>query len=1072
MTRINTNVSSLNAQKSLARSNADLQAALTRLSTGLRINVGKDDPAGLIASEVLRSDIVSVERAITNSERANQMIGTADSALGQVSSLLNDIRGLVSEAANEGAMSVEQIAANQLQLDSSLESIDRIAKVTQFQGRRLLDGTLDFISKDVDRTSILDLQVDQANFGALTEIGVNVDVVTQATKARLTYAVATLPQDVVLEIAGKEGSEAFSFSAGSSATEMRDAINLVSDALGIEASLADRVAETATAGQAKVLNSDGTSGFTVEAATAGEAAGNFTVNYSLASGDQVADNTATWNAGNPNVIDVAVAADQWTTYASDVMTLGAGNIQLAQGADTADDTIQISALVDGDVYNGLTLTVASTGGGANTASYDYETNTITVDLDASPTIADIKSAIETDLASLFAVTLDGTPDDTIKAGSLVFTHAGTGTAGVDGGVVSANGTITNVADKIDNLAEIAAITATGGANLIEITTASGTIGSVNSTDDASASDDPNNLVQLAGTEKAENLDVTFAAAGASQSFSIDYQLNERTNGYSTAYLTSTQDDKAAVVKVVYSAEQGQQWDGIDVSYVSDATDRSVIWDKENKALTVYNAATATANDIRDQINNALGSTFTATVIGTGGATATAFTTGDSATTADGRIYDSMTVNLATDANGVVTTTAAEAVNAINASAAFTGLEISASHGFSSDGSGVMETGTLSLGQLGVTSADAAAAGTTAAINGEKAQITVTALTDGPAYDNVKVVFVEDATVTQNAGEYATYDPSSKILTFTVNPASTAAEVVNNWSTSSQSTAAAALFSAAVVNTGSGIVDALDVGYLSGGTTYSGTTTGGLAAEGNFDAGDVVGTGGLDFQSTDYGSDMFVSVKALSGTFVTVDENDATTERDYGTDINARINGIQAIGKGLRATINTSVLDLSFSVIESVTDGATTSFTITGGGAQFQLGPDVVSNQQARLGIQSVNTAKLGGVSGRLYELRSGGTKSLENDTNAAARVVEEVITQVTTMRGRLGAFQRTTLETNIRALADTLEALTAAESSIRDADFAAESANLTRAQILVQSGLSVLSIANQNPRNVLALLQQ
>ncbi len=69
MTRINTNVSSLVAQKTLARSNEQLQTALTRLSTGLRINVGKDDPAGLIASEVLRSDIISVNRAIANSEQ-------------------------------------------------------------------------------------------------------------------------------------------------------------------------------------------------------------------------------------------------------------------------------------------------------------------------------------------------------------------------------------------------------------------------------------------------------------------------------------------------------------------------------------------------------------------------------------------------------------------------------------------------------------------------------------------------------------------------------------------------------------------------------------------------------------------------------------------------------------------------------------------------------------------------------------------------------------------------------------------------------------------------------------------
>jgi len=144
MTRINTNVSSSVAQSNLARSHASLQTALQRLSTGLRINVGKDDPAGLIASEVLRSDITSIDRAISNTERANQLIATADSALGQVSSLLNDIRSLVSDAANTGALSTEQIEANQLQVDSSLEAIDRIAQTTSFQGRKLLDGSLDF----------------------------------------------------------------------------------------------------------------------------------------------------------------------------------------------------------------------------------------------------------------------------------------------------------------------------------------------------------------------------------------------------------------------------------------------------------------------------------------------------------------------------------------------------------------------------------------------------------------------------------------------------------------------------------------------------------------------------------------------------------------------------------------------------------------------------------------------------------------------------------------------------------------------------------------------------------------
>ena len=85
---------------------------------------------------------------------------------------------------------------------------------------------------------------------------------------------------------------------------------------------------------------------------------------------------------------------------------------------------------------------------------------------------------------------------------------------------------------------------------------------------------------------------------------------------------------------------------------------------------------------------------------------------------------------------------------------------------------------------------------------------------------------------------------------------------------------------------------------------------------------------------------------------------------------------------------------------------------------------------------------------------------------SATQIVDQAINKITGLRGRLGAFQRTTLETNIASLQDTVTNLVEAESSIRDADFAKETANLTRAQILVQSGTAVLQIANSNPQNV------
>ena len=272
---------------------------------------------------------------------------------------------------------------------------------------------------------------------------------------------------------------------------------------------------------------------------------------------------------------------------------------------------------------------------------------------------------------------------------------------------------------------------------------------------------------------------------------------------------------------------------------------------------------------------------------------------------------------------------------------------------------------------------------------------------------------------------------------------------------------------AIDSAGDGLLTVNDSGTFSGGLIDAGRQDG-AALLGNDDQANV----GLKFVAVQYGSDAFVSVRALNGTsFKVVDKDGNMKDRVNGTDVDARINGIKAVGKGLTAALNTSSLDLTFSLAETIGDGDAMSFRIVGGGAQFQLGPDVVSNQQARLGISSVNTAKLGGVAGRLFELRSGGPKDLETDVIGAAMVIEEVITQITTLRGRLGAFQRTTLETNIASLSDTLEALTEAESSIRDADFAQESAGLTRNQILVQSGISVLTIANQNPEAVLSLLR-
>jgi len=582
MTRINTNVPSLVAQNRLQASNSDLNSALTRLSTGLRINSGADDPAGLIASEALRSEITGLNKAVVNTRRAAQIITTADSAMGQINSLLNDVRGLVVEAANTGALSDEEISANQLQIDSSLEAINRIAESTTFQGRKLLNGSLDYTSTIGSVGSVADATIQSAQTGASGSLTVDVVVDSAATQANTTVA---------------------------------------------------------------------TAGFTTAAAA----------------------NTTITSGGN----SIAVTA-----------------------AATGSDFNDVQVVFNDD---------ASIGDVAASGAYDATQRTVTVTYNSAA-------------------------------------------------ATTTNSDLTAITAAIDGLADFGAVlTGTGTDALVEPATAATT-------------------AKTGGEVLNDSLVFQLTGSGGAETFN-------------------------------------------------------------------FSAGTS-----KDQIASA--------------------------------------ISLVSDSTGVTST---------------------------------------------------------------------------------------------------------------------------------------------------------------------------------------VDTGVLTVTSTDYGSDSLVDIDVISeGATGTFGDN-LSAARSVGSNIVATVNGVEADGVANTLTINTSTLDLSL----TVDAGSSTnfSFNVTGGGATFQLGSDVTSTQQASIGIASVSTGQLGGAAGRLYELGSGQAKSLTSDVSGAADVIDEVINKVTSVRGRLGAFQSTTLESNLVSLNETAANLQEAESSIRDADFAAESANLTRAQILVQSGTNVLALANQNPQNVLALLR-
>lgn len=139
---INSNAQSLAATHQIQRISAQQANTLTQLSTGYRINSAKDDPAGLIASELMRSDLTAANQAVKNTQRANGVLSIAESGMRQISTLLNEARGLAVESANTGAMNTAMLAANQLQIDGILASVNRISQTTQFLGKPLLDGSM------------------------------------------------------------------------------------------------------------------------------------------------------------------------------------------------------------------------------------------------------------------------------------------------------------------------------------------------------------------------------------------------------------------------------------------------------------------------------------------------------------------------------------------------------------------------------------------------------------------------------------------------------------------------------------------------------------------------------------------------------------------------------------------------------------------------------------------------------------------------------------------------------------------------------------------------------------------
>jgi len=221
---INTNVASLNAQRNLNRSQGLLNQSLERLSTGLRINSAKDDAAGLAISERFTTQIRGLNQASRNASDGISLAQTAESALGELTNNLQRIRELAVQSVNATNSASDRAALN-AEVTQRIAEIDRIAKQTNFNGVKVLDGSFGTATFQVG-----------ANVGETISVSLTTDVTAAAigtvntiTGAGPTLGVDTDPTTGLLTLDFTDAAAAaigsVTVAGGSTVQEAADAIN-------------------------------------------------------------------------------------------------------------------------------------------------------------------------------------------------------------------------------------------------------------------------------------------------------------------------------------------------------------------------------------------------------------------------------------------------------------------------------------------------------------------------------------------------------------------------------------------------------------------------------------------------------------------------------------------------------------------------------------------------------------------------------------------------------------------------------------------------------------------------------
>ncbi|MCP5335054.1 MAG: hypothetical protein H7A08_05100 [Oceanospirillaceae bacterium] len=1003
---INTNIASLNAQRNLNKSQSANQTALQRLSSGLRINSAKDDAAGLAISTRFNSQIKGLNVAVRNAGDGISLAQTAEGALGSMNDNLQRIRELAVQSANATNSDVDREAL-QAEVSQLVAEISRTADETDFNGRKLLDGSFKAtfqIGANAGQT--LDISIAELTAGKLGA-SKSAGISAVGSDNGLSNGDLIINGEAITPSRAEDDNSSYANNAASAIAKVA-AINRAYDATGVKA----------------VANTNVVAGSEM---TASALTGTVTI--------------------NGVTVDVQTTSSASTSRASIVEVLNAVSDQTGVTAvDTGDDANGVNLIAaDGRniTISFSTVTAATTG---LAAADTYETGyTLIADGDVDKVVisggdgtgnGDLANAglsrgsYQVGAAQLASTSTSSTNGVGFQATSLsstdVFGFSGrSGTTNVAG---LASGT--SAVSGFGTSAEVISFTANGSTvTLSAVSTDYGAdkvAAALNSLTGVSAS---------AETRAVLNLNAAVAAGVLTTSQNI------------AIYDTATTGTALGTLAIASGQTVAQVANTINTTFTSivatyDSTNNTInIVDVAGNTLAVTGTGGATAITV-------------AAVTKTGTSISAAITVNSTATYVYGYIKDvdvtdKNITSISVASNMTGTTTSSSTFFTTGSTATGTIDSLSVSVASSTYG---MDNGDMILNGVSIKAADTAAdtaSATKASDNGtiqtslkEKSAIAIAASINQVSAETGVTATVNETRVVGSDGD--TYDANVTAAKLIYGAGDSGKLYINGVD----------IGVIALADDGSGGIDTdatrqttIDLINQKSGLT-------GVVAEDNGESITLVAKDGrnvsvaVDNDNTNNGA---TSPTATGfGALIGLDASmDGIGEADIGTasatNNNVGVRGNTAEGAAYETTYGTVTLTSA----KEITLSAGTS------------GKDELEGLGFTVGTFG------GGENGQfLTEIDI----STFEGAQAALTAVDNAIASVASQRANLGAVQNR-MDSTVKNLAITSENLSAANSRIQDADFAAETAELSRTQVLQQAGISILAQANQGPQQVLSLLQ-